>query len=339
MRRYEGEPLPAGSKIAVVANDALGNYVVSTPLLQSLRTAHPGAIIHYFSGTRTEELWAVDPKIDWGYPLYGSNPHHSILHTFVENKSNPYDLVINLENNQWAKCFAAAISGLSTFLCGPALGADGRSDLPFEENPRGKLWQDDNWIATDILERYAFLESPFIGEIFCRQAYLSDPVPAYDVPSAPVEREIPDVLIATAASLPEKLWPVEHWIDILTRFQKAGISAGLLGARPTAQSAFWKGSSEEERLVEKRLVTDLRGKFTLPEVVGALSKTKRVLTLDNGILHLAVAAKAPTVGLYRNGIHRLWAPPSEHLTVLKPQESMPVSEIGPDEVWEALRLG
>ena len=53
----------------------------------------------------------------------------------------------------------------------------------------------------------------------------------------------------------------------------------------------------------------MRGRITLPQVAGAIAKAKAVVSLDNGILHLACSTATPTVGLYRNGIHRLWAPP------------------------------
>lgn len=336
MRRYEGEELPPGCRIAVVANDALGNYVVSTPLLTMLRERWRPSVLHYFSGTRTEELWRNDSKIDWGFPLFGSEPHLSVLTAFVEAGSEPYDLVINLENATWAKCFTAVLAGMQSYVCGPSMGADGRSDLPFEENDRGRLWNDKQWISASLPLTYPFLQSGFIGEIFARLAYLEGPVPEYDVPQSSA-KEVPAILISTAASLPEKLWPFEKWAELAQRFKSEGLSVGLVGARPTAQSRFWKGSDAEAQLVERGLVKDLRGVFRLPQVVGALDAAKAVVTIDNGILHLAVAAHTPTVGLYRYGIHRLWAPPFDNLTVLTPGEEGAVADIEVETVWEAAR--
>ncbi|MEA2552746.1 MAG: heptosyltransferase [Fimbriimonadaceae bacterium] len=337
MRRYAGEGLPVGCRIAVVANDALGNYVVSTPLLQMLRERWNPSVLHYYSGTRTEELWAEDPKIDWGFCLHGNEPHFTVLNAFVETGSQPYDLVINLENTAWPKSFTAVVAALNTYVCGPCTGADGRGDLPFEQDPRGKLWADKDWISANLPLKYSFLQTGFIGEIFCRLAYLDGPIPPYDLPSHDVTIEIPDVIISTAASLTEKLWPIEKWAEIIQRLKTQNVTVGLVGAKPTAQSRFWKGAVEEDQLVERRLVKDLRGAFSLPSVVGVLAKAKTVLTIDNGILHLAVAANAPTVGLYRYGIHRLWAPPYPNLEVLTPEEDQPVSEISVDTVWEALQ--
>jgi ADP-heptose:LPS heptosyltransferase len=191
-------------------------------------------------------------------------------------------------------------------------------------------------VSSDLLLRYPFLESPFIGEIFCRLAYLYGPIPAYSVPSNPPGRSIPDVLIATSASLVDKLWTLDGWRQALAWLRARGLTVGLLGAKPSDQNRYWEGAAVEARLVEEGLADDLRGAFTLPQVVGALSKCQFVLTLDNGILHLACAARKSTIGLFREGIHRLWAPPFDGLRVIHSAPGTPVSTVEPNVVLESL---
>ena len=82
---------------------------------------------------------------------------------------------------------------------------------------------------------------------------------------------------------------------------------------------------------------DMRGVLTLPQVAGALANAKSVVSLDNGILHLACSTETPTVGLYRNGIHRLWAPPSPSLKVIEPGEGATVDSISLKAVIEAVQ--
>lgn len=332
MRRYQGEPLPKGSRIAVISNDALGNYVVVTPLLQMLRAQHQPERLDYFGGARTRELWEADPNIDRGFPLFGSRPADA-----ARALSGRYDLVINVEWMPWAKCFAA-MAAEGGFVCGPSLDAEGRRDLAWADDDRGRLWADQEWISPALTERYPFLESAFIGEIFCRLAYLEGPVPSYSVPRRPANTEVPSVLIATAASLEDKLWPKERWAEVLRWLRGQGYEAGLLGAPPRVQKQYWQGEAWEEELIRDGLVQDLRGALSLPQVVGALAQAKAVLTLDNGILHLAVAAGSRTVGLFRHGIHRLWAPPSPLLEQCVAAEGGAVAQISTEEVREALRL-
>jgi ADP-heptose:LPS heptosyltransferase len=148
---------------------------------------------------------------------------------------------------------------------------------------------------------------------------------------------VPDVLIATAASQPEKLWPAPHWRAALAGINEGGFSVGLLGAPAKEQALHWKGASLEDELVRDGLAEDLRGAFSLPQVVGALGAAKAVLTLDNGILHLAAATTTPTVGLFRHGIHRLWAPPAPNVVVLTPGDGLAVADLGVSAVLGALR--
>lgn len=333
VKRYRGEPLRPGSRIAVFANDALGNFVVCTPLLQKLREAHNPSCLHFFGGARTEELRArselIDKHFAWcGMPL-------ATVAQYVSGEK-PYDLVVNIESTAEAKAAAAIACADSTLICGPCLAPDGVSDFALAHDDRGRLQGDPDWTAVDLTSRYPFLQTPFISEIFSRLAYLEGPIPLYSVPCSQPDRGIPDILVAASASLPEKLWPSQKWIEVLTRLKRAGLSVGLLGADPETQLQFWKGAGDEQDWVDAGLVEDLRGKFTLPQVVGALEKAKVVVTLDNGILHLAAATGANIVGLYRDGIHRLWAPPVAGLAVLTAGEGKPVSGIGVEEVWEAV---
>lgn len=315
------------------ANDAIGNFVMATPLLQLLRSELRPASIHYFGGTRTRELQEASDLFEVHTLLHGADAGQ--MKSILE-RAGEFDLLVNLESTAFSKTAVGLLAGSSGFVAGPSIGPGGRGELPFPEDARGDLWRDKGWIAEDLAERYPFLNGGFIAEIFARLCYLTEALPPYRIPVAEPERDVPPVLIATAASLPEKLWPVEHWRYVLSHLKESGISAGLLGAPRSQQAKHWKGASMEDELVAEGWVQDLRGQFSLPQVAGALQAADAVLTLDNGILHLATAVGARTVGLYRHGIHRLWAPPVACLRVLTPGEGAPVSEIAPETVWEAV---
>ena len=85
------------------------------------------------------------------------------------------------------------------------------------------------------------------------------------------------------------------------------------------------------------LAGDLAAATPKQRIEAKQAQAKAVLTIDNGILHLASAAGAKTVGLFRHGIHRLWAPPFANLTVLTPGEGHEVAEIEVDTVMEAMK--
>lgn len=329
MQRYTGQPFQP-RRIAVVTNDALGNFVVATPLLQGLRAAHPSASLSYYGGERVQELASASDLVDLSVALHGSEPGE-----FARSLPQPYDWVINVERSPWAMAATAMLAGTGGWVTGPCLGAGGRGELPYPDDPTGDLWRDEEWISDALTRRHPILRSGWIAEIFFRAAYLEGQVPSYRVPSRPTDSGC-DVLIAASASLPDKLWPLDAWRAVLAWARAEGLRVGLLGAKPSSQGKFWLGAREEELLVEEGLVEDLRGRYSLPEVVGALASCRAVLTLDNGILHLAAASGTPVVGLFRYGIHRLWCPPAEHLHALHPEPGRTVADLPVATVQAAL---
>lgn len=329
MPRYEGQGLPSNPRVAVIANDAIGNFVVATPLLQMIRRELKPSHIHYYGGVRTREMESASDLFEWSFPLHG-RPFGEACRA----SHGPYDLIVNVERTGNAMAMAAFLEGDQTMICGPCLGP--RGDMPYPDDARGNLWRDQEWISPEITSRYPFLRTGYIGEIYARLAYLEGDVPPYRVPTEATVSPC-DILVATSASLPDKLWPVTKWVTVFKRFQAMGLKVGLIGAKPSVQKAYWEGESDEDQMVVSGSVTDLRGEYSLPQVAGILASCKMILTLDNGILHLACAGGRPVVGLFRNGIHRLWAPPHPGLEVLIPPVGDPVAEIELETVWEACR--
>ncbi len=332
MKRYRGESLLEASRIAIVTNDSLGNYVVSTPLLQMLRSTHQPSTLHIYSGPKTEELWSHDPNIDWGFPFSGIDPDKALIHA-----KGSYDLIVNLEASMWAKDFTRLLSREETYISGPCLQSEGNLDLPFGSDCRGKLAANQDWIADDLEDRFPCLQSPFIGEIFCRTSYLEGTVPPCSVPEQDPSMAIPDVLISTTASLPQKLWQPEKWVKVCQWLVSQGFSIGIIGAKPEDQRRYWFGEVSDQAILESVDATDLRGKLLLPEVAGALRKSKLCLTIDNGLLHVASSVGAPTVGFFRSGYSNLWAPRVDNLQVLTPEKDALVQDIECDQVILAVQ--
>jgi ADP-heptose:LPS heptosyltransferase len=331
--RYQCQDIPDRGLIAVVSNDAIGNYVVITPLLELIRQKYPRAHITYISGTRTQELWDRDDRIDAGVAMFGREPAHLWSNLAMVPNGENFDWVINVEQAPMARVATALLAGATGYVTGPCVDSEGRGDLAYPDDEVGDLARDRAWIAEDITERYPVLNSGFIGEIFCRLCYFDRQVPKYRVPTVDTESPV-DVLIAMSASLPEKLWPLQHWETLVKSLRQTGLSVGLLGAKPSVQAGYWKGSGDEQTLVDSGLVKDLRGHFTLPQVVGALSSAKLVVTLDNGIMHLAAATETKTVALFRPGIHRLWTPPKPNIIPIIPGTDL-VADISVDSVLGA----
>jgi ADP-heptose:LPS heptosyltransferase len=311
-------------------NDNIGNFVVATPLLQMLRAKHEPVEIWYFGGSRTREFEEASDLIDERFEIARADP----LKLFSQIQHESIDWVINLERGAEFQRLAGLLGERGALVTGPAIDSEGHP-VDFEPGPVGALWNDMDWVSDSVTMKYPFLQTGFIGEMFCRLCYLDGEVPLYSIPVASPNRELPDILISASASLPEKLWTPENWLALIAWFGGEGLSVGLLGAPVKAQRAHWKGADLESQLLQESKLVDLRGELTLPEVAGALSQIRGCITLDNGIMHVACAVSAPTVGLFRYGIHRLWSPPAPSLCAVVAEPEQPVSTVPLEAVKKA----
>ena len=308
MKRWSNQPLAHAPRIALVANDAIGNYVIATSLAVMLRARFAGSRIELWSGDRVRDFVDRGSVFDCAYEFLRRDDAATgaeIGRAHAAAGGHAYDLVVNIEDSAQARQLPRRLAAAETFVCGPTEFADGTA-LPWPNDDRGRLWGHREWIAADIATQFPWLHSGYIGEFFCRLAYCDGPIPQAKVSREPWHGAQPDILIAMSASLPDKLWSVGAWRDALTTLREAGLTIGLIGAAPTAQKSHWLGSDAEDMVVTEGLALDMRGQLRLPQVVDCMTKAKAVLTLDNGIMHLAATTDTPVVALFRHGIHRLW---------------------------------
>jgi ADP-heptose:LPS heptosyltransferase len=164
------------------------------------------------------------------------------------------------------------------------------------------------------------LGSQYIGEILCRLARVDTEFARTEVPVAVPSGVVPDVLVSTGANRAAKLWPRAYWREVIRRCAAQGLSVGLLGSPPAQQAAYYHSVDAESWLLAETPLIDLRGKYTLPEVGGALQQSRACVSIDNGIMHLAAAVGTPTVAIFGGSPWRVWAPRPPSVRVLLPSE-------------------
>lgn len=321
MEWFDRQPLREKPHIAVLFYDALGDFVIITPLLRGLKETYPECVLDYFSGDRTRELEDRHPYIDERFSVFGPSDAIDRLPAFIAERiqtAGPYDLVINCDFHP-TMAFAARLMK-PRYVVGRCFSEDLREEVP---RAQGKIHHlhDEFWSTPDLLQRYGdVLNSTYIGEIWCRLAGIEtdfhQPVVAYEIPSRP----IPDVLISTGGRRSAKLWSRGHWAAVLKWCDEQGITVGLLGDKPANQAAVYHTGDTETSLLENSRLIDLRGQFTLPEVAGALKSARACISVDNGIMHLAYSVGVPTIALFGASPWQVWAPQLPHLYLALPEE-------------------
>ena len=319
LERFADQPLREQAHIAVLFFDAIGDFVIITPLLRGLREKYPGCAVDYFGGERTRELEETSPLIDGRFSLYGAVDAVRDLPRFIsarEAVAGPYDLAINCEFNPVNALAVAALR--PAYVVGDAYLPDLRRQLEPATDRRSQLAKA-TWSAPDFLQQYAdVVSSTFIGEIFCRMAYVETDFHRTEVPWTPPPFPTPEVLISTGASRTAKLWSTASWERLVRWCEGRGLSVGLLGDRPSGQQTYYHCADTDDYLLQHTGLVDLRGTMTLPQVAGALRQAKACATIDNGIMHLAVGVGTPTLAIFGASSWQLWAPQAPHLQLALP---------------------
>ena len=321
MERFRGQDLGSRPHIAVLFADKLGGFVVVTPLLRGLKEKYPDCVLDYFGGERTREFEEAHRRIDARFSLYGEDSLRRLARFVAERESDagPYDLAVNLDAHP---ANAVAMTLLAPrYVVGRAYSPDLRRELPFLDDDRIDGLHNEFWSDADLLDRYdGVLGSTFIGEIFCRLARIETDYQQTELPIAEPGVVVPDVLISTGATRRAKLWPAARWRRLIDDLTERGFTVGLLGGAPSAQRQLYRSADDDSFLLESTALRDLRGRFTLPQVAGALRSARACVSVDNGIMHISYSVGTPTVAIFGASPWRVWAPRLPHLTVLLPDE-------------------
>ena len=133
-----------------------------------------------------------------------------------------------------------------------------------------------------------------------------DAVAAACVPAGPV------IGLGPTANWPDKIWPAARF---------AALAAALLETVPAARFAVFGGPGVAERASAAPVLAalpgavDLVGRLSLTEAAACLARCALFVGNDSGLMHLAAAAGAPTLGLFGPTPASEYAPAGRHTAV------------------------
>jgi ADP-heptose:LPS heptosyltransferase len=108
----------------------------------------------------------------------------------------------------------------------------------------------------------------------------------------------PWLVLGPTANWHRKVWSADRFAELARRLTAPD------GALPGAGIAILGGPGDQERSMANPVLTalpqalDLVGKLDLPEVAAVLARAAIFIGNDSGLMHLAAAAGAPTLGLF-----------------------------------------
>lgn len=280
--------MSARARLLIVKTSSLGDVVHALPAVTDIVAAHPDWDIDWVC----EESFAGIPRLHpgvtrvipcavrrWRRSWWAASTRGEVFDFRKALHTTAYDAVVDLQ-------------GLlkSAWITRQARGRHHGYDWRSAREPLSTLAYDARYRVAwgqHAIARNRQLAAAALG-------YRTDAAPGYGIePQADSEMSTapPFAVALHATSRPDKLWPESEWNTLLAALTARGLRVVLP----------WGNDAERER--SARLAANLEGatvpQRTLPEALAALFANARIVVgVDTGLVHLAVAAGAPTLALF-----------------------------------------
>jgi lipopolysaccharide heptosyltransferase III len=289
---------PAQS-ILLIATRHIGDVLLTTPLLRSLRLAYPDARIDALVYKWTSGMLDGNPDVNHVITV-NQDPRFPEYAALVKKIFRHYDLAVSTLTSDRPILYA--------FWAAPK-----RISLvpPYRLNDAWKRWVTQGWVELDDWDTHTVIQNLRLCDILeIKRRY--DVV----VPESPRSSETLNALLpfpwqttpyAVFHMVPlrfYKRWTIAGWQDVAKHLDAMGLRIVIVG-----------GSDKQEVDYVQQFVqtcpakaVDLTGRLKFSETARLIRSCKVYVGLDTAVTHLASATGAPTVALYGPTNPVKWAP-------------------------------
>jgi ADP-heptose:LPS heptosyltransferase len=263
-------------RILFITSSRIGDAVISTGILERLRLQNASARITVACGPLAAPLFERMPGLD-----------RLILFEKEAFDAHWLRLWTKLAWHLWDRVVDVRGSGISIFLA-----ARRRTILRGGRRPGRRYEQ--------LGASLGFAPAPLP---------VSWTSPEDDAKAAALLGEGPVIGLGPTANWDGKIWPAERFVAVYQ----------ALAARiPGARAAIFAGPGAAEAALAAPVLAalpdaiNLVGKLTLPEVAACMRRVRIFIGNDSGLMHIAAAAGAPTLGLFGRSRADEYAPAGPH---------------------------
>ena len=272
-------------KVLIVSNTALGDTILSTPAIKTLRKSFPNIYIELLVNRPVYNLFNqyeyVNKVSIFDKSLKGLINYSNYL------KKEKFDTIFFLHSNGPLDLFLALYSKVPNIL--KAINYPSKVSYEFS---KFIVNTPDYKNKKHIIEHRLDLINFFEPEIIDKKMN----IPSRFTLIKPNNQKI-EIAIQLAAADIYKIWPVSKFAELVKKIDKELTN--------NVQFTFY--GIEKENYLSQKLIDSLSshincinlcGKTTIEELPNRLSQSDLLITNDTGTLHLAVALKIPTVSLF-----------------------------------------
>jgi len=279
--------MSARLRLLIIKTSSLGDVVHALPAISDIARARPGWQIDWICEEAFADIPALHPAVSrvipcairrWRRSWWSAQTRNEVTAMKSALREPGYDMVLDLQ-------------GLlkSAWIARQARGTRHGYAWNSAREPLASLAYDVRHVVAwgqHAIARNRLLAAAALG-------YVPDGAPRYGVmpEPRPARGATPRVVALHATSRTDKLWPEDRWRDLLRRLSAQGYSTVLPWGSPTERE-------RGERLAAGIAGAEVPARMA-PAALAALFATARVVIgVDTGLVHLAVAAGAPTLALF-----------------------------------------
>ncbi len=301
---------PQPQRILVVVTRRIGDVLLATPLIRSLKRAWPAASIDTLVFAGTEGVLLGNTDLDHVHTV-PERPSFAVHVALLARLFRRYDLALSLVPSDRPTFYAA--------LCG-------RRSIGLLLNQRGQRWKQhllDQWVPLDPTNTHTVRAHLKLAE-----ALGVVPVPEVVVSWRPDDMTTLDTLLgnvcmplAVLHPYPKfryKMWHADGWAAVASWFSDNGFRVVLTGSPDTDERAYVDAIV---RLAPD--VLNLAGRLTLGGTAALLARAKFFIGPDTAITHMAAASGIPTIALFGPSDPVKWGPwPHGHPATTNPWQRL-----------------
>lgn len=280
--------LPERPRVLVVALRRIGDVLLTTPLVHSLRRAWPNAKIDMLVFADTAGILQGNPDIDTVFSMPTKQSAGAGV-ALAARLAKRYDLAVSIQSGDRPTFFAAIAGRQSLALVegDSMMSVFKRTVVSIGVPVVPGLHR-----VEEMLRLADALGIPRVAEVVC-------PVDASQESLAPAK---PYVVLHPAPMFHYKRWTEEGWRAIAAALAARGFEVVVTGGPAAEERAYL------DQVLQGARVTRTDGTLSWPQLAALLAGATVFVGPDTSVTHLAAAAGAPTVALFGPTDPRLWGP-------------------------------
>ncbi len=291
--------------ILVIRLSAIGDVLLTTPVLQQIKTRYPEARIHFLVKQQYAQFIAACPHQD-NLIVWEKDDSLFMVRKKIMSQVPSFDLVLDLQSNLKSRLLSLLVSAtVKRRYRKPYLN---RLLLVYLKKNRYKEKKKVSERYLDALQ--GIIESPLTGRIELKRDKLPRDVAKFV--------QAPAILIAPGARWATKRWPEEYFVSLASKLLEKHATCHVvwLGGKDEEKTFAFLAEHPYLRRHRKRMLF-LSGVLGVGQMVELADHCAAIVTNDSGLMHLLSASKTPMISLFLSTVEEFgFYPLNDHAQVL-----------------------